>query len=103
MRAIITENWRDGTKLDSRAATMTADKSTVGRLCVQLRGTERQATFSTIREGREAMLLPPLWRAEILSLDDSNLVLCGLQRTRENGPLQYQEWKCEIVDKQKQW
>ncbi|TAK92747.1 MAG: hypothetical protein EPO09_14840 [Aquabacterium sp.] len=103
MRAIITESWRDGIKLDGRSASMTSDRSTVGRLRILAKGFERQATFSTIRDGRETLLLPPLWRVEVISLDEWYLTLSGLQRTRERGPLQYQEWRCEILDKQKQW
>ncbi len=44
------------------------------------------ARFTRYQEGREAMILPPLWRVEVVSLDDSYIVLGGLQRTSEKGP-----------------
>lgn len=103
MRVTVSEQWRSGVKLDSRAASMASDRSTVGRLKVQIKGAERFATFTRYQEGREALILPPLWRVEVVSLDDSYIVLGGIQRTSERGPLQYQEWRCEIMDKQKQW
>lgn len=60
-------------------------------------GAERFATFTRYQEGREAMTLLPLWRVEVVSLDDSYIVLGGAQRTSEKGPLQYRERRCKII------
>lgn len=103
MRVTVSERWNGGVKLDNRAASMNTDRGTVGQLKIVADGTKRYATFTHFRDGREAMILPPLWRAEVLSLDESTITLCGLQRTAEGAPLHFQEWRCDIVDKQKQW
>lgn len=103
MRVTVEERWNAGIKMDGRALSLTANRGLVGRLKIQAKGQERYATFTHYREGRETMILPPLWRVEVIELEDDWIVLSGLQRTAERGPLQYQEWRCSIMDKQKQW
>lgn len=103
MRVTVEECWREGMKLDGRASSLNANRALIGQLKIQTKGQERYATFSHYREGREAMILPPLWRVEVIALDDSWLVLGGLQRMAARGPLQYQEWRCSILDKQRAW
>ena len=101
MRVTIQERWHSGVKLDERANMLNADHSAVGALRIQVKGVERLATFKTFMEGREVNALPPLWRVEVIDLSDSYITLTGLQRTRPRGPLHFQEWRCEIMDKQK--
>lgn len=103
MRVTVQECWLGGLKLDGRASSLNANRGLIGQLKILAKGQERYATFTHYREGREAMILPPLWRVEVIELEDDRIILGGLQRTAERGPLQYQEWRCSIIDKQKQW
>lgn len=103
MRVTVEQCWNAGVKMDGRASSLNARRDLVGQLKIQVKGAERYATFTHFREGQETMILPPLWRVEVIGLNESWLVLGGLQRTVERGPLQYQEWRCSIMEKQRQF
>lgn len=98
MRVSVTENWFEGVRKDQRALAMTKDYET-GDLLITTRKGWKVATFTRYQGGRNVDVLPPLWRVEVVQIDDLTIQLAGLQRLSARAPLHFQEWSCLIRDR----